>query len=224
MLTRSKDRFVFPKGAIIVVHKVTKNTQSFDPGSCPGRFNQQGTFKVISGTGAYAHAQGSGTFALTGYFLGCGKNTVGRLRHHPGQRQALLLVRHGRWCRPSVPCRRAARRQPVLGEQAHGFQAGPDAEFVEDGCDVFVDGPRAYSETGRNTFRRPPVRKQGDDFRLTSSESQLLRIRQGHRVRLRAEEENVSFSVVARVEQRVNGRLAGAGKGRQSLTVPPATP
>lgn len=72
-LTNDKDRFVFPKGAIVVVHKATKNAQSFDPGSCTAHFTQQGTFKVVSGTGAYAHVQGSGTFTVTGIFLGCGK-------------------------------------------------------------------------------------------------------------------------------------------------------
>jgi hypothetical protein len=73
-LTSSKDRFAFPKGSIIVVHKVTKQTESSDPGS--SNFAQQGTFKVISGTGTYAHVHGSGTFTVTGYFIGCGKTTI----------------------------------------------------------------------------------------------------------------------------------------------------
>jgi hypothetical protein len=75
-LSANKDRFAFPKGAIIVMHKPTKNTETFDRGSCTGHLTQQGTFKVISGTGAYAKAQGSGTYALNGYFLGCGKNAT----------------------------------------------------------------------------------------------------------------------------------------------------
>ena len=76
-VANGKDRFVFPKGAIVVIHKATKSSQSYDPGSCTGRFDQQGTFKVVSGTGAYAHVQGSGTFTLNGIFLGCGKTPIG---------------------------------------------------------------------------------------------------------------------------------------------------
>ncbi len=75
-LTSTKDRFVFPAGAIIVVHKATKNSQSFDPGSCLARFTQQGKYQVISGTGAYAKVAGSGTFTVTGYFIGCGKTAA----------------------------------------------------------------------------------------------------------------------------------------------------
>jgi hypothetical protein len=73
VLTNNKDRFVFPKGAVIVVHKVTKMSQSQDPGSCSASFTQQGTYTVVSGTGAYAKAHGSGTFTVTGFFIGCGK-------------------------------------------------------------------------------------------------------------------------------------------------------
>jgi hypothetical protein len=75
-LTSSKDRFAFPKGSIIVVHKATKETQSSDPASCSASFTQQGNFKVISGTGAYAHVHASGTFSVTGYFIGCGNTTI----------------------------------------------------------------------------------------------------------------------------------------------------
>jgi hypothetical protein len=75
-VTATKDRFAFPKGAIIVMHKPTKDTQSFDRGSCVGHIAEQGTFKVVSGTGAYTHAQGSGTYSLTGYFLGCGNTAT----------------------------------------------------------------------------------------------------------------------------------------------------
>jgi hypothetical protein len=72
VLSSSKDRFAFPKGSIIVVHKATKATQSGDQKSCFGTFTQVGKFTVLSGTGAYAGAHGSGTFTVNGYFLGCG--------------------------------------------------------------------------------------------------------------------------------------------------------
>jgi hypothetical protein len=75
-LTNNKDRFSFPKGSVVVVHNATKNSQSSDPGSCLGRFNQAGTYKIISGTGAYAHVKGSGKFTVTGYFIGCGNKTT----------------------------------------------------------------------------------------------------------------------------------------------------
>lgn len=75
-VSNGKDRFSFPKGAIVVAHKPAKTSQSFDPVSCTFRFTQQGTYMVLSGTGAYAHVHGSGTFTVTAYSIGCGKTAA----------------------------------------------------------------------------------------------------------------------------------------------------
>jgi hypothetical protein len=75
-LSNGKDRFAFPKGAIVVAHKPSKISQSYDPVSCTFKFAQQGTYVVLSGTGAYTHVHGSGTFTVTAYSIGCGKTAA----------------------------------------------------------------------------------------------------------------------------------------------------
>jgi hypothetical protein len=74
VLSNTKDRFNFPKGCIVVVHKPKHNTQSGDPGSCTFRFTETGTYIVTGGTGLYAHAKGSGTYRLNGIVIGCSQN------------------------------------------------------------------------------------------------------------------------------------------------------
>jgi hypothetical protein len=70
-LGRTKDRFAFPKGALIIVHHRTSRQQTFDRTTCTARFTEQGTYRVSSGTGAYAHATGHGTYSVHGIFIGC---------------------------------------------------------------------------------------------------------------------------------------------------------
>jgi hypothetical protein len=72
--SNNKDTFAFPKGALIVQHSRTAGTQNFDKATCLGTFTEQGVYKVLSGTGAYAHATGHGTYSLAGYAFGCSQN------------------------------------------------------------------------------------------------------------------------------------------------------
>lgn len=67
----SRDRFVFPDGALRVRHKATTSRESFDPTTCLGRFSESGTFTIIDGTKAYKSVTGSGTYHVRGYFIGC---------------------------------------------------------------------------------------------------------------------------------------------------------
>jgi hypothetical protein len=74
IINTNKDRIAFPKGSLLIRHQRTSGTESFDPTTCTGRFTEQGTFRVLSGTGAYVHATGYGTYQLAGVGIGCDQN------------------------------------------------------------------------------------------------------------------------------------------------------
>ena len=71
-----KDRFKFPDGNVVITHKPDKNgsADSFDPVTCLFTFTEHGTWKTVSGTGAYADVQGSGTYRVLGQGIGCDEN------------------------------------------------------------------------------------------------------------------------------------------------------
>lgn len=70
----TRDRFVFPKGAVKIRHKAKASHESFDPKTCLGTFTERGVYKVTGGTRAYSHATGHGTYNVKGYFFGCTEN------------------------------------------------------------------------------------------------------------------------------------------------------
>jgi hypothetical protein len=57
--------FTFSNGTITVKHSNGTGTQSFNPKTCLLTVNQHGTYKLQSGTGAYAGISGSGTYKLS---------------------------------------------------------------------------------------------------------------------------------------------------------------
>jgi hypothetical protein len=65
VVSNNIDKFVFPKGTITVRHSNSKGPQSFNPRTCLLRVNQHGTYKILSGTGAYAGITGHGGYKLT---------------------------------------------------------------------------------------------------------------------------------------------------------------
>lgn len=71
-----KDRFKFPDGNVIIKHKPDKggSADSFDPVTCLFTFTEHGTWKAVSGTGAYAEVQGNGTYQVLGQGIGCDEN------------------------------------------------------------------------------------------------------------------------------------------------------
>lgn len=70
-LSNTRDRFTFSQGNLIIAHQRTSGTQHFDPKTCTGQFTEQGTYRVVSGTAALAHAAGHGTYSVTGVVIGC---------------------------------------------------------------------------------------------------------------------------------------------------------
>jgi len=76
VISDSKDRFKFPDGNVVIKHKPDKNgsAESFDPVTCLFTFTEHGTWKTVSGTGAYAAVQGSGTYRVLGQGFGCDEN------------------------------------------------------------------------------------------------------------------------------------------------------
>lgn len=70
-LSNTRDRFNFPQGSLIIAHQRTSGTQHFDPKTCTLQLTELGTYRVVSGTAALAHATGHGTYSVTGIVIGC---------------------------------------------------------------------------------------------------------------------------------------------------------
>lgn len=67
----NRDLLSFPAGTLTLRHSRTSGTESVDKKTCTDQFTEQGTYQVLSGTGAYAHASGHGTYQLSGVIVGC---------------------------------------------------------------------------------------------------------------------------------------------------------
>jgi hypothetical protein len=63
--TGSTDTVTFPTGTFVITHSKGTGTQHFNPRTCLLQVSQKGTYKLGSGTGAYAGISGSGTYHLT---------------------------------------------------------------------------------------------------------------------------------------------------------------
>lgn len=70
----NRDKITFPAGSLTIVHNRTSGTDTYDKTTCAEQFTEQGTYRVLSGTGAYSHASGHGTYQLTGVVVGCDHN------------------------------------------------------------------------------------------------------------------------------------------------------
>jgi hypothetical protein len=92
VLTPHRDRFIFPKGSVVVRHSKTSQSQHYDKANCYGRFTETGTWKVVRGTRTYRQASGGGTYRVKGQLIGCSQNrppkvfqlqinAVGRLKY-----------------------------------------------------------------------------------------------------------------------------------------------
>ena len=71
-LSDTRDRFVFPAGNLIITHVPTRQRESSD--DCVFRFHEEGTYRIVSGTGAYRGAEGRGTYEVDVVQRGCNPN------------------------------------------------------------------------------------------------------------------------------------------------------
>jgi len=68
--------FTFSNGTINLKHSNGTGTQHFDPKTCLLTVNMHGTYKLLSGTGAYAGISGSGNYQLS--ILAIGASSGGK--------------------------------------------------------------------------------------------------------------------------------------------------
>ena len=68
--------FTFSNGTINIKHSSGTGTQHFDPKTCLLTVSEHGTYKLLSGTGAYAGISGSGTYQLS--ILAIGASSGGK--------------------------------------------------------------------------------------------------------------------------------------------------
>jgi len=73
--TSSTDTATFANGTFVITHHRSSGTQSFNPTTCLFKITESGTYSLGSGTGAYAHISGSGTYQLS--ILGVGAKSGG---------------------------------------------------------------------------------------------------------------------------------------------------
>ena len=64
------DLFIFPKGKLLVTHRITSHHQTYDKKTCYGTFSQAGTY-TIKGRGGYAGARGHGKFTVHANAVAC---------------------------------------------------------------------------------------------------------------------------------------------------------
>ena len=69
-----RGQFVFPDGTLTVKHQTVADKQTFDSRTCVVTNSESGTYTIIKGTGAYAHASGSGVYKAYVIGQGCDRN------------------------------------------------------------------------------------------------------------------------------------------------------
>ncbi len=71
-VSETMDTFTFPRGSLSITHKPKKEGKfRQDQVTCHFVYTERGTYKVKSGTGAYARAHGHGRYSLRATGVGC---------------------------------------------------------------------------------------------------------------------------------------------------------
>jgi hypothetical protein len=73
VLSEFKDRFKFPAGNVVIKHRLRagSSVKSFDPVTCLFTFRERGSWKAVSGSGAYENVSGGGRYRVLGQGFGC---------------------------------------------------------------------------------------------------------------------------------------------------------
>jgi hypothetical protein len=63
--TNATDTVTFPTGTFVITHSKGTGSQSFNPKTCLFTASVKGTYKLGSGTGAYANISGNGNYRVS---------------------------------------------------------------------------------------------------------------------------------------------------------------
>ena len=66
VISDTEDLFVFPDGALTIVHAAVRSKDHFNEHTCAGWFKEAGTYVISEGTDQYEGVTGSGTYRVTG--------------------------------------------------------------------------------------------------------------------------------------------------------------
>ena len=72
--TNHRGQFTFPDGTLTVKHRATTRHDTFDSRTCVFTSSETGTYTIVKGSGAYAHASGSGVYKSAVVGQGCDHN------------------------------------------------------------------------------------------------------------------------------------------------------
>jgi hypothetical protein len=70
VVSDTEDQFVFPDGALTVIHVPVRGKDHFNENRCSGTFRERGTYVISEGTGLYEGVTGSGTYRVVASFEG----------------------------------------------------------------------------------------------------------------------------------------------------------
>jgi hypothetical protein len=78
-INEHKDRVVFRNGSLLVRHSIVSQHDTGDRTTCYATHTEDGTYRIVGGSGAYAHARGRGIYDLKVQVVGCNQHKPPRI-------------------------------------------------------------------------------------------------------------------------------------------------